>query len=294
MERVRLKLILLVLCVCSTTGCLYRHHHVEAKLSPVPLKSATQEELMAKLEAMSASVRTMNATVDIDTTVGGEKTGEVTEYQQIRGYILAEKPKMLRMIGLLPIVRSRAFDMVSDGDQFELLVPAKNRLIKGNDQLTKISDNALENLRPQVIYEALLPTRIDSADEIAVIEQGSQQVVNEKTHQSVTQPNYHIVVIRRGAQNVWHLHRKFYFSRTDLHVYRQTIYDDQGAIATDVTYSDPQDFNGVQFPSLIEIERPREEYRIALKMIKLILNEPLQPEQFQLEIPAGATVTDLK
>ena len=135
---------------------------MEAKLSPVPLKSATQEELMAKLDAMAASVQTMNATVDIDTTVGGEKTGEVTEYQQIRGYILAEKPKMLRMIGLLPIVRSRAFDMVSDGDQFELLVPPKNRLIKGNDQLTKISDNALENLRPQVIYEALLMPAIDS------------------------------------------------------------------------------------------------------------------------------------
>jgi outer membrane lipoprotein-sorting protein len=294
MERVRLKIILLVLCVCSTTGCLFRHHHVEAKLSAVPLKSATQEELMAKLNAMAASVQTMNATVDIDTTVGGEKTGEVTEYQQIRGYILAEKPKMLRMIGLLPIVRSRAFDMISDGDRFELLIPPKSRLIKGSDQLSKISDNALENLRPQVIYEALLAPAIDNENEIAVLEQGSQQVVNERTHQSAMQPNYHIVVIRRGARNVWRLRRKFYFNRADLHVYRQTIYDDQGGIATDVSYSDPQDYNGVTFPSLIEIERPREEYRIALKIIKLTLNEPLQPEQFQLEIPSGTTVTDLK
>ncbi len=48
------------------------------------------------------------------------------------------------------------------------------------------------------------------------------------------------------------------------------------------------------FPSLIEIERPQEEYRIALKMIKLTLNEPLKPEQFQLEVPPGATVTELK
>ena len=65
-------------------------------------------------------------------------------------------------------------------------------------------------------------------------------------------------------------------------------------MATDVSYSDPQVYSGVQFPSLIEIERPQEEYKIVLKMIKLTLNEPLKPEQFQLEVPPGATVTELK
>ena len=70
----------------------------------------------------------MNATVDIDTTVGGEKKGKVIEYQEIRGYILAQKPKMLRMIGLLPIVRSRAFDMVSDGDQLRVVDSAQEPL----------------------------------------------------------------------------------------------------------------------------------------------------------------------
>ncbi len=50
----------------------------------------------------------------------------------------------------------------------------------------------------------------------------------------------------------------------------------QGAIETDATYSDRQDYNGVLFPSLIEIERPQEEYNIGLKMVKLALNEPLK------------------
>jgi outer membrane lipoprotein-sorting protein len=118
--------------------------------------------------------------------------------------------------------------------------------------------------------------------------------VDEKTHKSVMQPNYHIVVIRRGADNAWHLYRKVYFNRADLLPYRQTIYDDKGAIATDATYSDVHEYNGVKFPSLIEIERPQEEYNITLKMIKLTLNEPLKPEQFQLEMPTGATVTELK
>ena len=294
MERVRLRIALLVLCVCGTTGCLLRSHRVEATRSLAPLKTATQADLVARINAIAASMRTMNATVDIDTTVGGEKKGKVIEYQQIRGYILAQKPKMLRMIGLLPIVRNRAFDMVSDGDRFELSIPPKNRFITGKDEVTTISSNSLENLRPQVIYEALLMPSIDEKDEIAVLEEGAQQVEDAKTHKMMTQPNYHLMVIRRGANDTWHLHRKIYFNRADLQPYRQTVYDDNGAVATDTVYSDPQDYNGVKFPSLIEIERPQEEYSIALKMVKLALNTPLKPEQFQLDVPPGTQVTELK
>jgi len=294
MERNRLTVALLALCMCTTTGCLFRSHRVEQKRSAVPLKTATQEELVAKINTLASSIHSMNATVDIDTTVGGEKKGKVIEYQQVRGYILAQKPGMLRMIGLVPIVRNRMFDMVSDGDQFKLSIPPKNRYITGRNQLTKISDNTLENLRPQVISEALLMPEIDPTKEIAVLESGNQQVLDEKTHKTVTQPNYHILVIRRGAQNSWHLYRNVYFNRADLLPYRQTIYAEDGAIATDVVYSGPQEYNGVLYPSLIEISRPQEEYSITLKMIKLTLNEPLKPEQFQLEMPAGATVTVLK
>jgi outer membrane lipoprotein-sorting protein len=294
MDRVRLSIFLLLLSLCTTTGCLLRSHRVEAKLSTAPLKSATQQDLIREVDQLADSIRTMNATVDIDTTVGGEKKGKVVEYQQIRGYILAEKPKMLRMIGLLPIVRNKAFDMVSDGDQFKLFIPPRNRFIVGRDQVTHISENTLENLRPQVIYEALLMPAIDPENEIAVIEEGNQQVIDPGSRRPVMQANYHLLVMRRNARDVWHLYRKIYFSRADLQPYRQTIYDDAGSVATDVTYSDMQDFNGIRFPSLIEIERPQEEYSIAIKMVKLTLNDPLKPEQFLLEAPPGATITELR
>ena len=43
------------------------------------------------------------------------KKGHVTDYKEIRGYVLARQPGSLHMIGLMPIVRTTAFDMVSDG-----------------------------------------------------------------------------------------------------------------------------------------------------------------------------------
>ena len=294
MERVRLTIALLVVGLCGTTGCLFRSHRVEVRRSLAPLRAATQAELVAKVNQAAASVQTVNAMVDIDTTVGGEKKGKVVEYQQIRGYILAQKPKMLRMIGLLPVVRNRAFDMVSDGNRFELSIPPKNRFITGNAQVTRLSGNSLENLRPQVIYEALLIPAIDDKTEIVVVEEGMQQVADEKEHRMVGQPNYHLLVLRRGANESWHLYRKIYFSRADLQPYRQSIYNDDGAMVTDAVYSSPKLYEGVRFPSLIEIERPLEEYNITIKMLKLTMNAPLKPEQFQMEVPPGATVTELK
>ena len=278
----------------GTTGCLFRSHRVEAKRSLAPLKTATRAELVVKVNQFAASVQTVNATVDIDTTVGGEKRGKVVEYQQIRGYILAQKPKMLRMIGLLPIVRNRAFDMVSDGDKFELSIPPKNRFIVGNAQITTKSQNSLENLRPQVIYEALLIPAIDDKNDIVVVEEGVQEVEDVKEHKMVPQPNYHLLVLRRGSHEDWHLYRKIYFNRADLQLYRQSIYNDDGAMVTDATYSSPKEYEGVQFPSLIEIERPLEEYNITIKMLKLTMNSPLKPEQFKLEAPTGAQITELK
>src|SRR5258707_10833537 len=102
-------------------------------------------------------MQSMQATVDIDTSVGGARKGKVTEYQQIRGYVLARKPAMLRIIGLLPIIRNTAFDMVSDGQEFKRSIPPQNRFVVGrNDLLTTNPNQPLGNLRPQVIYNALL------------------------------------------------------------------------------------------------------------------------------------------
>jgi outer membrane lipoprotein-sorting protein len=294
MHRARLIVVLACLCLCTTTGCLFRSHRVQSTLSNAPLKSATQQELVDEVERISKRVQTLNATVDIDTTVGGEKKGKVIEYQQIRGYILMESPKMLRMIGLLPIVRNKAFDMVSDGEQFKLSVPPRNRFFVGSNQITHVSDKTLENLRPQMMYDALIMPAIDPVTEIAVMEEGVQPVLDPKTRKMVSQSNYHLMVIRRNAKGEWHLYRKIYFNRANLRPYRQTVYDESGAIATDAVYSDVQDYNGIRFPGLIEIERPNEEYSIAIRMVKITLNEPLKPEQFQLDPPPGAIVTELR
>ncbi len=290
--RYRAALFLLVLLIeLPLAGCLFRSHKVQPPLEAGPLKSATQQELIAYINNQAARIQTIQATVDIDTSVGGTKKGKVTDYQQIRGYVLVRKPSMIRMVGLTPIVRTTAFDMVSDGSDFKLSIPPKNRFVVGrNDIESHSTTQPLENLRPRHIYDALLIREI-AANEIAVVESETETVEVSKKHK-LEQPEYILDVIRQAGQG-WVLARKIVFNRNDLLPHRQTLYDENGEIATDAVYQDYRDQNGVSFPWQIEISRPQEEYDITLTMVKLENNRPLTDDKFVLAQPPGVEVVHL-
>jgi hypothetical protein len=196
------------------------------------------------------------------------------------------------MIGLFPIVRNKAFDMVSDGNEFKLSIPAKNKFYVGHNNVVRTSGSTLENLRPQVIYSALLLPDLDPKDDITVLEDSTEIIYDAKKKRTLEQPDYVIDVIHR-AEDDWYLARKIIFDRTNLTVHQQVMYDRSGAIATEATYQVYQDYNGVSFPSVIEIKRPQEEYSIRLTVVKMTINEPLQDDQFALQQPPGSQLVDL-
>ena len=290
--RLPLRILFMVLLAFPLSGCLFRSHRAQVLLSNAPLQNATLQQLVDRINEQASKIHTLNATVDIAAATGGSKKGQITEYKQIKGYILVEQPNMLRMIGLIPIVRNRAFDMVSDGRTFKLWIPAKNKFIIGSNDVVHPSSQPLENLRPQHIYDSLLLRPIDSANEIAVLEQSNRTVTNAKTKKPELQPDYIVDVIRR-ADNGWYLSRKITFSRIDLTPVRQRVYDRNGYLATDATYFNFKDYNGVRFPSVIRIWRPQEEYSVALTIEKLTINQPLTQDQFVLNQPPGSQLVRL-
>jgi outer membrane lipoprotein-sorting protein len=284
---------LLLLGVAPFTGCLFRTRRVEQNISTVALKSATKPELVGYINAQAAHIQTMKANVDIDTSVGGAKKGRVTEYPEIRGYVLARKPAMLRMIGLLPLIHETAFDMVSDGQEFKLSIPPKNRFVVGRNDFAPLNpQQPLESLRPQTIYDALLLRAIDlERQESPVLFNDWETIIDEKGRK-LQQPVYVIDVNRMENGNEF-LARRIIFNRVNLLPERQIIYDQTGSPRTDARYSDYKDFNGVLFPSVIEIRRPEEEYNIRLHIVELEINMTLDSSKFVLEKPPGATVIRL-
>lgn len=259
------------------------------------LLTATLPQLIERVDRDAKKIHSINAQVEIATSVGGAKKGKVTEYQEIKGYMLERDPDMLRVIGLFPIVRNHAFDMVSDGKTFKLSIPPLNRFIIGPaEEPAQPSTNTLENLRPSVFFDSLLLHEISSEDVVA-LEQGTDIVPDANNKKKSWEiPNYVLIVISHEGANMGRLVRKITFARTDLQPYKQMIYDQNGAMATEATYENFSDFSGIKFPTEIVINRPKEEYSIKLTIEKLEINQPITDEQFVLAQPPGAQVKILK
>ena len=281
-----------MLAVLSTSGCVFRTRPVEEQYSKAPLKESTQQGLIDSVNQQAEAIQSLKATVDIDSSSGGLKKGHVTDYKEIRGYVLARKPGALHMVGLMPIVRTTAFDMVSDGQDFKLWIPPRNRFVIGKNEVeTPNADQPMENIRPQNIYEALLIRHIDPNKEIAVLENGYETLHDAKGHR-VLQDDYELTIIQKYDKG-WRLGRKIIFGRIDLKPHRQVIYSEDGKVATDAHYADYKDYDTFSFPSRIEIYRPQEEFDITLNMLKVDINQPLKDDQFVLEQPSGAVVVNL-
>jgi hypothetical protein len=77
------------------SGCLYRTHKVKApEYSKAQLQQATAQQLIERINSQAAKIQTLSETVDIAASSGGAKKGKVTEFQEIRGYILLRKPTL--------------------------------------------------------------------------------------------------------------------------------------------------------------------------------------------------------
>ena len=279
--------ILPLIAVVPLGGCLSRSRPVALRMSTAAVQTATSNDLIERVNAEATEIQTLKATVGITVSVGGSKLGKITEYQEIRGYILARKPSSLRMIGLFPILQSQVFDMVSSGQEFKLWIPSKNQFVVGGKEQASPSTDPLGNLRPQVIYDALLLQAIDLQNELAVLEASEHELIDHRTQKATLRPDYSLNIIKQNGHQ-WYLSRKVVFDRTDLQPHQQLLYDEHGSIVTDVHYDEYREINGVCFPTNIQIWRPREEYSIKLQVTKLTINGPIMDDQFVLQLPAGA------
>jgi len=117
-------------------------------------------------------------------------------------------------------------------------------------------------------------------------------VVDSQNKKLVKQPNYVLDVIRK-TDHGWTLTRKVVFDRTKLRPHQQITYDEQGNPVTEASYQVFKDYDGIQFPGLIDIKRPQEEYDIRLIMVKLTLNQPITEDQFALQQPVGSILVNL-
>ena len=284
----------MALCLPVLTGCLSHTHKLQQPKMPSVVLSADVQQLVSNINKQYDAVQTLKATVEFQASVGGEQKGKITDYTSVRGFILLQKPEMLRVLGLLPVLNTRAFDLASDGSTFKLLIPHENKAIVGTNAVGKPSTKPLENMRPYVFFDTLLIHGIGS-DELLSLTTDTKTVLDPKKKQLLLEPEYGLGVFRKNSDsNVLVPVRVIHVSRVDLLPSGEDIYDKDGNIQTQAVYGPYESFGDFRFPGSITIKRPLEEYQIVITFQKVTVNQPLPDNQFQLDIPKGTQIQNLQ
>jgi outer membrane lipoprotein-sorting protein len=265
----------------ALSSCVVRRRLIVRKgsTSAQPLLVADQAALLQAISQRYEAVHDLSATVDMVPALGSAEKSKITEYKDVRAYILFRKPANIRIIGLYPVVRNKAFDMSSDGARFELYVPSRDAFIEGSNEIIQRSENKLENLRPQHFVDALLVRPVDLAADKVLLENQTDEA-----------GAFYIVHVIHEDNGVLRLDRTIWFNRVNLEIERQMIFDAAGNILTDARYSEWKAYDKEPFPKHVEINRPQDEYGVVIDIVKMDINKGVTDDKFILEQPPGTTL----
>jgi outer membrane lipoprotein-sorting protein len=285
----------LLLLLPTLSGCFVHTRTVKQAKMPDVIRSATADQLVESVNEQCQAIKSLSATVQFQATEGGPRKGKEKTYTSFSGYILLRKPEAVRVIGLVPVLHTRAFDMASDGNTFKLLIYyPHNHVIEGSNTVTKESPNPLENLRPKIFFDSLLINCIQP-DDLVTLTTDSETNIDPKSKQLMLDPQYDLTVVRRKPDSQELIpQRVIHFSRVDMHTVQEDIYDPEGSIQTQAIYGPMQQFGPQTFPGTITIKRPLEEYQIVITIQKINVNLTLNDDQFEIKIPEGTPVRKLE
>jgi hypothetical protein len=162
--------------------------------------------------------------------------------------------------------------------------------IQGSNEVTEPSKNGLENLRPGVFLNSLLVAGV-TPEEYVVLTASTREIAPEtRRHDAVLEPTYDLSVAKIKSGHVLQRERVVHINRLTLLPFGQDVYNADGQIDTQTTYEKYETYQGQQFPSVITIKRPLDEYSLKIEIVKLTLNEQFEADQFELPVPVGVVV----
>ena len=154
------------MCVIANSACLV---HTRGRVqAPLAVRTATLEELTEKLERFD-SIQSMKATVTLQLSVVTEDEEKVQDFRDVKGFVLVRRPRVpFELSRRSPLFATTAFEMASDGKEFQVYLAAKNRFLVGDSSVKASSSKRADNVRPHHILEALLidPPAIRGVEEV--------------------------------------------------------------------------------------------------------------------------------
>jgi hypothetical protein len=319
-------IILLLTGLLANSGCFildrFTHKEIAVPALLSPLAEANTNQLIAEVNRQ-AHVQSLRGKVDIEFQDTSFATSGIAEkYRAADGTVVLQRPGKIFLIIQAPFISTDIARMTSDGEHFRVAVlqgdtkyrrfvmgtnnamyrklagtpPGDNR---GNDAKKKTKSeqetvNALSNLRPQHLTDALLLQGIDSRPGVLYVQSEFYQEEKDPRPQSgnkrVMRGYYFLDEVESSGQGTARLLRRFWFDRiAGIRLARQQTFAADGTLDTDVTYGALKTFGAdanVQLPAIVELTRPQDHYKLSLTYQapeSVVLNQEYPTDTFLLE-----------
>jgi len=317
----RLPLVLILISAWLLAGCS-THKKIQVPQLLTPLADADTARLISEVKRLAA-VRSIHGKVDIvfeDNSFA--ETGIAEKYKQADGQITVQRPGNIYLTIQVPFIAKDIAQMTSNGESFRVAVlqgdEKYQRFVKGtnsaiyeklnmdgqpavNEKPQKVMNakeavNALSNLRPQHLTEALLVSEINNTQggltyvRSEFFQEELDNRPQAKAGNRVVRGYYLLEEFSQPTSGEARLLRRFWFDRVGgIRLARVQSFDNQGLLITDVVYSDEKPFGEtaqVRLPSRIEITRPHDHYKLSIAYQSPAdagIDREFQPEVFVLE-----------
>ena len=279
--KVRLAIILgLSIILTLVTACHVVHKPVEIEKLLTPLAQADTAQLVRVVNNLAAP-RSIHGKVDIQFEDTSFATSGIAEkYRTADGTITLQRPGKIYLEVQAPLIASDVARMTSDGEHFQIAIlngdEKYKRFVRGTnnavypkldmdgssnptakpDKKGKANSeaqtvNALSNLRPQHLTEAMLIRPIDPRAP-GVIYGQSEFFESEKdpakpeSSKRVVRGYYFLEELQTAGDGAARLLRRFWFDRVNgIRLARLQTFDEKGALITDITFGELKRFGAV-------------------------------------------------
>jgi hypothetical protein len=318
------------------TACHIVHKPVEVEKLLTPLSEAKTSQLIAVVNAQTG-VHSIHGSVDIQFEDTSFATSGIAEkYRSADGSITLQRPAKVYLVVRGPsVVIGDIVQMTSDGEHFRIAVlrttdekyrrfvrgtnnavyskldmdgssnPTANPAKKGKQSSEAQAVNALSNLRPQHLTDALLIRPIDPhAPGVMYAQteffQSEKDPAKPEDSKRVVRGYYFLEELQQAGDGTARLLRRFWFDRVNgIRLARLQTFDETGALVTDVSYGDLRSFGTegkAQLPVQVSITRPQDHYKISITYQapeSVNIDGDYPPDAFVLQNKWGLTEVDL-
>src|ERR1041385_148798 len=298
------------------SGCSLIHKKVETEKLLTPLATATTPELITAVNKL-IGVQSIHGWVDIQfEDLSYASAGLAEKYRNVPGSITLQRPGKIYLNIQAPVVASDIVQMTSDGEHFRIAIlkgdEKYRKFVKGTNSASyskldmdgnvKTGDknseaqavNALSNLRPQHLTDALLLNPIEpQAPGTFYVQteffESEKDPTRNDTGKRVVRGYYFLDEVVTNGEKGARLSRRFWFDRVGgIRLARLQSFDESGVLVNDVTYGPLVKFGAegnLMLPAKISLTRPHDQYKVSNTYQtpeSLTINREYPPEAFTL------------